>query len=412
MGSFPCDIRAWPRWSRLSQSVLPQQKGTQMKKLQRRPVRFKGLSLGLDLHKKVMQYSVIDEAGDELINTRASAKRSVLWDLVDRLTRDGQALQVSLEASGTFLWAFDLLVAKLGREHVHVAAPSRVKVIAQSQEKTDANDAYWLAYFLWEGTLAEAFVAEGDLRELRIAVRELRAWTDHRSDLMRRMRSHLAQVGVDFPKSAWSSVQGRAKIEALVAEREAVGDERGVAVARLWRQIQQLDAEVEQWRDRMKQLSSRFAEVALIERELPGIGQQVSAVVWAEMGDPRRYRSAKAYGKATGLAPGYRESAGRRSKKGMMRCGSAHVRWALTRAVVSCLRCTKDPSGLAVKHWVQNLMRRKSKKAAIVAAARKLAEAIWRLFAYGEAFDLRKIFGSPPLTALAEARRAAGVAPA
>jgi len=68
------------------------------------------------------------------------------------------------------------------------------------------------------------------------------------------------------------------------------------------------------------------------------------------------------------------------------------MRWALTRAVLSCLRCLKGP-GLAVKQWVRRQQRCKPKKTAIVAAARKLAEGLWRLFTLGEAFDLGRIFG-------------------
>lgn len=48
--------------------------------------------------------------------------------------------------------------------------------------------------------------------------------------------------------------------------------------------------------------------------------------------------------------------------------------------------------GRGVKHWAQRMNRRKAKKAAMVAAARKWAESIWRLFALGEAFDLRRVF--------------------
>ena len=112
------------------------------------------------------------------------------------------------------------------------------------------------------------------------------------------------------------------------------------------------------------------------------------------MGDPRRYRSPKAYAKATGLTPGYRESAGRRKSKGITREGSAHVRWALTRAVLACMRCRQGP-GLAVRRWVDARLRRRSKKDAMVAAARKLAEGIWRLFHLGEAFDVTRAFGGP-----------------
>ncbi|MHB1158432.1 MAG: hypothetical protein ACYC26_16530 [Phycisphaerales bacterium] len=98
-----------------------------MKKLQRHGERFKGLTLGLDLHKKMIQYSVLDEQGDETANEQMAARPAELSALVDRLATGGQALQGVPEAGGCFIWAYDLLAEKIGKANVHVAAPSRVR---------------------------------------------------------------------------------------------------------------------------------------------------------------------------------------------------------------------------------------------------------------------------------------------
>ena len=366
-----------------------------MKRLSRRRPRFKGLAVGLDLHQKQTVYQAIDSHGEDAASGRIASQPQELEKLVDQLSQSGQPVSVSLEASGCFLWAYDLLVSKLGRDAVHVAAPSKVRVIADSGEKTDANDAWWLAYLLHDGRLPEAYVAEGDLRELRIATRELRSSTDERSDLMRRMRSHLAQLGLKLNKNAWSSLCGRQKTEQVAQQCRDRGEQRGVAIWRLWQRIQAMDAEVGHWREEVQRLSSRFKEVKLLDQELPGVGPVIAAAVWSELGDPRRYRSAKAFAKATGLTPGYRESAGRRSGKSITREGSAVVRWALTRAVIACSRSRRG-AGVAVRQWCERMQRRKRKKMVKVAAARKLAEAVWRLFALGEAFDVARAFGGPP----------------
>lgn len=348
--------------------------------------------MGLDLHKAFIQWSLIDVHGDETANERIASEAADLTKLIDKLTAEGEALQVVLEACGCFMWVYDLLVEKLGKAKVHVAAPSKVRAIADSKEKNDENDAWWLAYLLYECRLPEAFVAEGDLRDLRVASRECRTVVDQRSDLMRQMRSHLLQLGMKLPRNAWSSRDGRVKVERML---EQLSDHRmrGVLIRRLWGRIQTMDEEVAYWNEQVKKLSKVFDEVVLLAQQLPGVGPVVSAAVWSELGDPGRYHSAKAYAKATGLTPGYRESGGKRvGKPKITREGSAHVRWALTRAIVSCQRCKSGP-GLAVKQWTERMSKRKAKKAVYVAAARKLAEGIWRLFALGEAFDLARAFG-------------------
>lgn len=398
MGSFPCAIYGHSRvigCPRHIRNPARDRKGTRMKKLLRRTDRFKGVTLGLDLHTRVIRYSVLDASGDETANESIAAEASGLTRLLDEMTSGGVALQAVLEASGCFLWAYDLLVERLGKERVHVAAPSKVRVIAESGEKTDATDAWWLAYLQYEGRLPEAFVAEGDLRELRIASRERHSVVQERSDLMRRMRSHLWQLGMKIGKSDFKSIEGRGRIKALVEAVESQRGERGSAIARLWRRIAGLDEEEAYWRGRQSALAQKFEPVERIDRELAGLGEQLASTVYGEMGDPSRYHSAKAFAKGTGLTPGYRESAGKRSREKMTRQGSILVRWALTRAVIACLRC-KRGAGLWVRRWVEKMKRRKPMKAVVVAAARKLAEGMWRLFAMGDDFDLGRAFGAPP----------------
>ena len=80
-----------------------------MKKRQRRPNRFQGATVGLDLHKQFIQASVIDPLGDEISNKRITATHKAIHKLIDQLQKTHTHIQVSFEASGCFLWVFDLL---------------------------------------------------------------------------------------------------------------------------------------------------------------------------------------------------------------------------------------------------------------------------------------------------------------
>jgi transposase len=273
---------------------------------------------------------------------------------------------------------------------VHVAQPAKLKAIANSQEKTDATDAWWLAYYLYEGRMPEAFVAEGALRELRISVREQRAVTSALADLKRRFRSLLAQGGEPLRKNAFETQVGQAEIEALLPRQSGM---QGEALRRLWGRIKALRQERDEWAGLVDAQAQAFPEIGLLRSELAGVGPTLAPILWAELGSPKRFHSAKAYAKATGLTPGFRETGGKRQSLGMTRLGSPHVRWALTRAIIGCLRSRRGP-GLAVKTWVETRWKRKPKKVTIVAAARKMAEAVWRLFEWGEAFDLRRVYGA------------------
>lgn len=358
-----------------------------MKQLTRKGKPFKGLTVGLDLHKKFIEYSVLDKHGENLEGGKIGSTREALRALIAKLQKHG-AVQVSLEACGCFIWVYDLLAEVLEKSAVHVAQAARIRVIADSMEKNDANDAWWLAYLLYERRLPEAFVAEGALRDLRIASRELRSYTDLRSDLLRRFKSHLAQEGRNVPKNWHASKVGRMRAKEVVAQ---VKDERAKALRALLKQIGVLGRQVRFWRARVVELSRALPAVKALIDNLPGFGEVVAGSVVAELGEPARYYSQKAYAKATGLTPGYRETGGKSMPVKITRQGSRHARWAFTRAVLACMRC-KRGVGVQIKEWVRRRTQYKPKRKIIVAAARKLAEGVWRLFALGEVFDLGRAF--------------------
>jgi hypothetical protein len=357
-----------------------------MRKLIRAKVRFKGLSVGLDIHKKFIQFSVMDRKGNEIEHGQVRSTAEELKKLVERLTAK-DAVQFSLEACGCFIWIFDHLAEQIGKQFVHVAHPAKLAAV-KSREKNDSNDAWWLAYQLYEGTLPEAMVAEGPLRELRIATRELRWYTDTRSDAMRRIRSHLALMGKLIPGDFLSSQCKRQTTRKIIKE---VQGNRGLALKRLWKTVRQASRVIVEWKAQVAELVKNLAEVKLMKNELPGFGTTVSSTVFAELGLPQRFRSAKAYAKSTGLTSGYRNTGGKTTKIEMTREGSPHARWALTRAIIGCMRCKKG-IGAQVRAWVEERSQHRVKKKVIVAAARKLAEGVWRLFAMGEAFDLARAF--------------------
>ena len=141
-----------------------------MKILHRKGKHFKGYTVGLDLHLSFIEVVVLDKQGDEIENKRIGFKKDALEKLLLEWKKRGE-VQVAFEACGCFVWVFDDAVRLLGRERVHAAHAAKIAMIAKSGEKDDHNDAWWLAYLLWDGRLPEAYVAEGTLRELRIAGR-------------------------------------------------------------------------------------------------------------------------------------------------------------------------------------------------------------------------------------------------
>ncbi len=361
-----------------------------MKTLQRQGKRFKGFTLGLDLHQSFIQVVVFDSRGNEAASLRIAArhqKRDLEALLRHWLSRG--AVQVVFEACGCFWWVHELCVNILGRERVHAAHAAKVRMIAQSGEKNDHNDAWWLAYMLYERRLPEAYVAEGALRDLRIAGRELRYYVNRRSDLVRRVRSSLAQLGEKLPKGWHTSELKRATAKSLI---DSIGGVQGEALRELYAQIENASKTIAAWQKKVQEFCAQFPEIEIIMGEMPGMKTVLAGLVYGELGSPRRFRAAKSYSRATGLVPSRRESGGKAQAACISREGSRLARWAFTRAALTCRRCKKGTGAQIKAGMDKQIARNKPKKKVIVAAARKLAEGVWRLIAWGEAFDLKRAF--------------------
>jgi transposase len=222
-------------------------------------------------------------------------------------------------------------------------------MIANSSEKNDANDAFWLAYLTFEGRLPEAHPPAKVFRELRIACRERIRTVQARSDAIRRLRSHLRQMGKPLPTRVFNTKQGRAFVEELAAKSAG---SRAMALREGLTQIAHLDEAVARWEEEMARISKDLTEVDALAREIPGVGRVLAATILGETGPLSRFDSPKALGRFTGLTPADRSTGGEQIHGPMTREGSPHLRWALTQAVMHCNLGRHDPH-LAVRDWVR-----------------------------------------------------------
>jgi transposase len=142
--------------------------------------------------------------------------------------------------------------------------------------------------------------------------------------------------------------------------------------------LQKLEAD----RDRNK---SPHAMVRLIAR-IVGIGVETADMLVSEVFS-RQFRDRKAVARYAGLTGSPDESGKRRREKGLARAGSARVRTGMIRLAWRFLRFQE---GNALAQWFQTRAadgRGSTRKTMIVALARKLLIALWRLVTTGEMLD-------------------------
>jgi transposase len=360
-----------------------------MRKMNRPLENVNGHVVGFDVHSESITFCRMDRKGREVATGAFPADARSLERFLKKHVGQKRC-HFAFEASGYSLWLYDFLVDRYDEDRVHVAHAKHVRMIANSKRKNDENDAYWLARLTHEGRLPEAQLPDGELRELRLATRFRTRMVRERTKVIARIRSLLAQVAVRI-RPALTSLEGRACLsEALAglsgARREIVSEHTG--------DLDRLCERIAKWEKRIEELVKDLPDVQALQREIPGVGAVLGAAIYAETGSLRRFVSAKQLGGYTGFAPSDRSSAGKTRHGAMDRQGSPFLRWALVQAVIACTR-SRHGAGKAVGDWVRKRYARMGiKKRAQCAAARKLAETMWRLFHYGECFDAARAFPS------------------
>jgi transposase len=336
--------------------------------------------VGVDLHKHSITVCVMSQAGNrrEVLDQRRFPT-SDTESIRAFLARQGE-FEVVVEATTGYEWFLELARPLAAR--AVLAHPRKLRVIAETKRKTDKLDARTLAEFLALGLIPEAYRPTAREREHRVLVRHRHYLQKRITGVKNKVRHLLAVHNADLKNPFSRAGQAQlAELKLPAADRFA---------------IEQLLDEFAHHRRQLRQMDQRLAEFAesapLAEREareilesVPNVGPVTVDVVLSEVGDVRRFRSIKRLASYAGLAPGIRQSAGKKHQLGITKEGSRLLRWAMVQMAWRMVGKSR--------RWGLDYLRLKQRmgaKKAIVAIARRLLCMIGSMLRSGQKYKLAR----------------------
>ena len=330
------------------------------------------MNLGIDIHDHYAQVAVVDGDGNLQDEFRVPTNR------LDELAEQYPGGSAAIEASGNYRPVYEVLDEHLD---VTLANPSKNRLIADATVKTDRLDAKRLAHLLRTGMLAESYVPEDEIRELRDLVRTRKSLVEERTAEKNRVRAVLKRTNNTYDSELFGPTGREFLAElSLSSVDETIVEAHLAVIDELTEQIETVEEEIEQ-----RVLESPAAQLLLT---IPGVGQATAAVVVAELGEIDRFDTHEEVVSYAGLDPVVHQSGETEIHGSISKEGPGALRWALVQSAHIAKRCS-DYFG----NFYTRLKNRKNKQIAVVATARKMLVSIFYMLKRNEPFDPPEVSG-------------------
>lgn len=331
--------------------------------------------LGIDLGKNSCSLVGLDEAGAVV------KRRRMRPESIPALTKTMAACAIAMEACCGAHHLGRLLAAQ--GHTVRLMSPEYVRPYVKAQ-KNDDRDAEAIAEAATRPTMRFVELKSEEQLDMQTLHRARDRLVGERTALINQLRAILLERGMTVP-------QGRRKLEQYLAAMSDANDDTSLSL-RMRRLIDDMRAEWLELDRRIAALDNEFAACARSDADarrlatIPGIGVLNATALVAAVGNAYTFARGRDLAAWLGLVPRQITTGGKPRLVGITKRGNKYLRKLLihgARSAMPALAASATPLG----GWLQGLLKRMHKNAAVVALANKLARIVWVVLRQGKTFD-------------------------
>jgi len=331
--------------------------------------------VGLDVHKDVVEYCILDTEGKKLDGGNFICEQSVLVNFAKKVLSPND--QVALETTTSTWTVVDILEPFV--EKIVVGNPLKTKIIAEAKVKTDKVDAMILAQLLRCDFLPSVWIPDKQTRELRRISSLRKSLVEDAIAAKNRIKNILNHLlikhAVDWTKQGLDELKSVAlpPVERIIMDTE-------IAI------LQHQELQIEKVELEIQKLAYAEENVRLL-MTLPSVGYNTATALLAVFGDISRFKSADHAASYLGLVPRVKQTADTCHYGPITKTGSALARAMLCEAAQS-LFLNDGPLGV----FIRRVRDKKGGGKAIVAGARKLATIAFHMLKNREPYRYPAVF--------------------
>ncbi|MFN3740978.1 MAG: IS110 family transposase [Thermodesulfovibrionales bacterium] len=330
--------------------------------------------IGVDHHKKYSYFTVMDEVGRVVKEGKVENKREEVMRFLDSC-RDSGAMGV-IEAGRNWTVMYDWLEEEL--DEVKLAHPLKVKAIASAKIKTDRIDSEILAHLLRSDLIPESYVPTKEEREVRNVLRQRYFLVRFQTMIKNRIHTILDRHPEAKGYKEFSDIFGVSGRNYLYSLKLPYPD--NYLLKQNLSLLEVVQEKIKSSEGLLKELTKKDNRVKLLQT-VPGIGEYLACLIVYEIGDIKRFGSAKQLCSYAGIVPGIYASGNRIYYRGITHQGNKFLRWAIIESVWPATR-----TDLGLKILYERLKREKGANTAKVAVGRKVLTIIYRILKEGRSY--------------------------
>jgi transposase len=331
-------------------------------------------TIGCDLGNRRSAICVLDAGGNVKLRTSVRTTRAAMASLFTRARA-----HVVIEVGAHSRWV-NVLLKELGHD-VTVANPRRVKLISESDNKDDPQDAELLARLgradvkllapvKHRGMDTQADLAVVKSRDVLVA---------SRTKLINHVRGIIKSFGEQLPKCTTRAFGKRT--------RELVPVALKAALMPIYDALETINKQIDEQDKMLERIAKRYPDVEAVSQP-KGVATVTALGYLLTLEDKDRFATSRDVGSFIGLRPRKHKSSESNPQLRITKAGDPLVRRLLVNAANYILGPFGADSDL--RRWGLQLASRggkNAKKRATVAVARKLAVLMHRLWVTGEAYE-------------------------
>src|SRR6266567_4023430 len=252
---------------------------------------------GFDIHRRQVTFDYLDTGTGQVRRGRidpACRQRLRAW-----LERFAGRDDVTFAVEGCTGWRFVVEELQRAGFTALLAEPAETahQLGPKKRAKTDRADARHLRTLVAEGRVPVSWIPPGQARELRVLLQLYRDLREEHTAWTQRIHATLFRQGVPSLAGRLSDPRARALLEQDIGLSPAGAQ----AVAVALRRMDDLEAALAPVHARIAAFARRQIACKALAAELYGVGPLVAAIVWAFLGDARRFSSSAQAVRHTGL---------------------------------------------------------------------------------------------------------------